>query len=350
MSKKQTHIFNQPFITESGFSIPEPTVAYQTWGTLNEARDNAVLVCHALTGNTQADEWFGGFFGKGKTLDPGRHFIICVNILGSCYGTTGPTNTNSETSKPYRSDFPKVTVRDAVRLQQQLLDKLKIKSVEMVIGGSLGGMQAVEFCLMDDRAQAAICIGMGKAHSPWQIGISHTQRQAIYNDPNWNDGYYMEDSQPDKGLAIARMTAMISYRSAQDFQKKFGRELQPENEQFKVESYLSYQGQKLADRFDAVSYVRLTQMMDSHDVARNRGSYSDVLNRLKIPILVIGFNSDGLYPVHEQKELAGLLPNGTYAEIQSPHGHDAFLMEFEKMDTAIRGFDTEINSKSSFNE
>ncbi len=338
MAAIKTHTFPQSFITEGGFELPEPTVAYQTWGELNQARDNAVLVCHALTGNSDARDWFGGLFGAGQTLDPERQFIICPNVPGSCYGSTGPTDTNPETGTPYRTDFPQITVRDMVRQQQLLLDELGVRGIELVIGGSLGGMQALEFCIMDERPQAGICIGMGKAHSPWQIGISHTQRQVIYNDPNWNNGYYTDKRPPEKGLAIARMIAMNSYRSPNDFEGKFGRELRDNSERFEVESYLDYQGQKLAERFDAVSYVRLTQSMDSHDAARGRGSYKDVLGKVNIPILAAGIDSDMLYPVHEQKELAELLPLGQYGEIQSPYGHDAFLIEFDQMNDLFTSF------------
>lgn len=338
MSNKQSHTFNQPFVTESGKEIKKPTVAYQSWGALNDACDNAVLVFHALTGNTEADDWFGGLFGAGKTLDPDRYFIICINVPGSCYGSSGPVSTNPETGAPYRAAFPEVTVRDIVRFQQQLLDALGIRGLEFIIGGSLGGMQALEFVIMDDRPRAAVCIGMGKAHSPWAIGISHAQRQAIYNDPHWNDGYFSEDRPPVKGLSIARMIAMNSYRAPADFDQKFSRNGQNDSEQFQVESYLTYQGQKLAGRFDAVSYVRLTQAMDSHDVARNRGSYRDVLGGVDIPILVAGIDSDLLYPTDEQKELADLLGNGIYREITSPHGHDAFLIEFRQINNLLRSF------------
>jgi len=341
MSSKNTvkeHTFSRPFVTEGGATIPEVTVAYQTWGQLNEAHDNAVLVCHALTGNTHVDEWFGGLFGPGKILDPNKYFIICPNVLGSCYGTTGPASINPETGRPYRIDFPKVTVRDTVRLHQQLLDTLEISGLAFAIGGSLGGMQVLEFSIMDDRPRKAICIGMGKAHRPWTIGISHSQRQAIYNDPNWNDGYYTDENPPDKGLAIARMIAMNSYRTPRDFDTKFGRNRQGDSTQFQIESYLRYQGQKLADRFDAVAYVRLTQMMDSHDVARGRGSYKKALQNVDIPMVVAGIDTDLLYPVFEQKELARLLPNGHYAEINSAHGHDAFLIEFEQMNKLFSPF------------
>lgn len=334
----QQHKLKKPFVTESGYTITEPVVAYQTWGKLNEARNNVLLVCHALTGNTAVDEWFGGLFGPGKTLDPGQQFIICLNSLGSCYGTSGPASRNPETGQPYRIDFPSITIRDMVRLQQKLLDELQISSIELVIGGSMGGMQALEWCIMDDRPQSAVFVGMGKAHSPWAIGISHTQRQAIYNDPNWNGGYYTADNPPQEGLALARMIAMISYRSDADYENKFSRLSQEDREQFQVESYLSYQGQKLVERFDAVSYVRLSQAMDSHDVARNRQSYQQVLGQVDIPTLVIGIDTDLLYPVQEQQELAELLANARYREIHSAHGHDAFLMEFEQMNDIISSF------------
>lgn len=328
-------------MTEGGTAIPEPTIAYQTWGQLNPERDNAVLVCHALTGNTEADEWFGGLFGPGRALDPEQHFIICPNVLGSCYGTSGPTSVNPETGKPYRADFPQVTIRDIVRLQQQLLDELQITGIEMIIGGSMGGMQALEWCIMDNRVRSAALFGMGKNHRPWAIGISHTQRQAIYNDPNWNDGYYSENNPPNNGLALARMIAMNSYRHPNDFDEKFSRRLQDGTDQFEVESYLSYQGKKLVDRFDAVSYVRLTQAMDSHNIARGRPGYREVLQNLTIPIIVVGIDSDLLYPPEECRELAELLPHSQYKEIASPHGHDAFLIEFNQLNDILKSFEPE---------
>lgn len=341
MSDIKTETFEQPFITESGHTLPEPVAAYRTWGTLNRQRDNAVLVCHALTGNTDADEWFSGLFGEGKTLDPDKHFIICPNVLGSCYGSTGPTSINPESAKPYRMDFPKVSVRDMVRMHQRLLDALGVQGVELVIGGSLGGMQALEFSVMDMRPRSAVLIGMGKAHSPWAVGISHTQRQAIYGDANWKDGFYSEDNPPEKGLALARMIAMNSYRSPSDFQDKFARRLQDGSTQFEVESYLQYQGRKIVGRFDAASYVRLTQAMDTHDVARNRSSDAEILGGVRIPVLVVGIDSDMLYPTSEQHELAGLLPRGNYAEITSRHGHDAFLIEFDQINAIIHSFKQE---------
>lgn len=343
MSEIKSKTFDDPLVTESGQEIAEPTVAYQTWGSLNRHRKNAVLVCHALTGNTRADEWFSGLFGKGKTLDPERHFIVCPNVLGSCYGTSGPASTNPDTGKTYRMDFPEINVRDMVRLHQRLLDSLGVQGVELVIGGSLGGMQALEFAIMDLRVRSAVVMGMGKAHSPWAVGISHTQRQAIFNDPNWKGGFYDENNPPAKGLSLARMIAMNSYRSPKDFESKFGRRLQEGTDIYEVESYLNYQGKKIVDRFDAASYVRLTQAMDAHDVAYKRNTYEEILEGVRVPVLVVGIDTDMLYPVEEQQELATLLPYGEYAEITSPYGHDAFLIEFEQINRLVHSFKQELS-------
>lgn len=347
MSNRESHTLDKPFTTEGGATIPEPTVTYQSWGTLNRKRDNVILVCHALTGSPEADEWFSGLFGPGQTLDPEQHFIICPNVLGSCYGTTGPTSTNPETGELYQADFPQITIRDIVRLQQLLLNDLKINGIQMVIGGSMGGMQALEWSIMDERVYSAALLGMGKNHRPWAIGISHTQRQAIYNDPNWKGGYYSKDHPPKDGLALARMIAMNSYRHPNDFDEKFSRRLQDGTSQFEVESYLSYQGQKLIDRFDAVSYVRLTQAMDSHDIARGRNGYEGVLQKISIPIVVIGIDSDLLYPPEECRELAELIPQGQYEEITSPHGHDAFLIEFNQINEILKSFNPESTERTT---
>lgn len=336
MSKKHSQTFEKPFITEAGAIIPDPTIAYQTWGKLNPERDNVILVCHALTGDTSADEWFEGIFGPNNALDPMEHFIICPNALGSCYGSSGPKSINPEAGVPYQANFPKVTIRDIVRIQQQLLDKLTINGIELVIGGSMGGMQALEWCIMDERPKSAVLMGMGETHRPWAIGISHTQRQAIYNDPKWNDGFFSEEKPPKKGLALARMIAMNSYRHPSDFDEKFGRRVQDGQSLYEVESYLNYQGKKLVDRFDAVSYVRLTQAMDSHDIRRSRPRIDETIAELTIPIKVVGINSDMLYPPDECRELAELLPNGCYEEISSPHGHDAFLIEFDQLNPIIK--------------
>ncbi len=329
----------QPFITESGYRFEHAEAAYKTWGQLNEKRDNVVVICHALTGHAAADEWFWGFFAPNGIFDRENHFVICINVPGSCYGSVGPWSIDPETGEPYKSDFPELTIRDMVRFQQLLLNQLGIRGIEYVVGGSLGGMQALEFAIMDERIRSAVCIAVGKEHTPWAIGISHAQRRAIQADPVWNNGDYDREHQPASGLAAARMMAMITYRSPADFDRKFRRNLQKGHEDyFQVESYLDYQGKKLVSRFDAHSYINLTEAMDSHDIARGRGSDEAILNRVKIPVLVVGVDSDLLYPPEEQQELAHLLANGTYEEISSYHGHDAFLIEFEKLNIIIRRF------------
>jgi homoserine O-acetyltransferase/O-succinyltransferase len=339
-------ILNDPFITESGFVFEHPEAAYKTWGKLNKEKNNVILICHALTGHAAADEWFPGIFGKGNVCDPEKNFIICINVPGSPYGSVGPWSENPRSGKPYLNDFPEITVRDMVRFQQQVLNHLHIRGIELVLGGSLGGMQALEFCIMDKRVQSAALMAMGKSHSAWAIGISHAQRAAIINDPKWNGGNYTKKDGPSDGLAAARMMAMITYRTPQNYEKRFGRNFQEDNRDlFQVESYLNYQGQKLAHRFDAHSYIILTKAMDTHDVSRGRGTFEKVLKGVKIPVMVMGVDSDLLYPVHEQKELAKLLFNAEYSEVQSPYGHDAFLIEFEQLQGIIQPF---IENKHSY--
>lgn len=329
---------NQTWTTESGFDFSSIDIAWSSWGTLNENRDNVILICHALTGNSNAEDWFSGLFKPDGIIDLNKHFVLCINNLGSCYGSTGPNSPNSPTGKPYQADFPRITIRDIVRHQQLLLNFLDIKSVEIAIGGSMGGMVALEFGLMDERIQSVALLAMGKAHSPWAIGISHAQRQAIYADKNWKKGFYDPELPPKKGLSAARSLAMITYRSPQNYEQKFGRDFKETNNQFEVESYLEYQGEKLHNRFDANAYITLTKAMDTHDVSRNRGSFNEALHSLTKPCLIIGINSDLLYPIAEQKELAELIPNSEFKEITSQYGHDAFLIEFEQINHHLKSF------------
>ncbi len=334
---RQTQL-KTPFVTESGHEFQNADVAYKTWGSLNENRDNVVLICHALTGHAAADEWFPGLLGEGKIADPSKHFIICINVPGSCYGSLGPWSSSPKNGNPYRTDFPIITIRDMVHFQQLLLDELGITGIELVIGASMGGMQALEFAIMDKRINSAVLIAMGKSHSPWAIGISQAQRAAIQSDAEWNGGQYERGKGPLKGIAAARMMAMITYRTPDDYERKFSRKLQDENGLFQVESYLNYQGEKLAKRFDAHTYIILTKAMDTHDITRNRGTVQEVLNQVEIPIQVIGIDSDLLYPTSEQKELAQFLPNGRYHEIHSLYGHDAFLIEFDQLNIIVKPF------------
>lgn len=339
---------NQPFTTELDYTFPSLEVTYKTWGTLNEDGSNAVLICHALTGNADADEWFPGLFADNKILNLDEQFIICSNVLGGCYGSTGPVSINPETGKAYQADFPKISIRDMVRVQRLLLNDLGVKSIELAIGGSMGGMQVLEWLVMDNRIQKAVLIAMGKRHSPWTIGFSEAQRRAIMADKNWENGFYTADAPPSEGLAAARMMGMMMYRSAPAFERRFGRELQDgHDDMLQVNSYLNYQGDKLVKRFDANTYIRLTQAMDTHDIARGRGTYEKVLSSIHIPLLIIGISSDVLYPVAEQKELEKLITQGIYYELVSDEGHDAFLIEFSKMKKIYTSFNQMLFSNLS---
>ncbi len=323
------------FTLESGAVLTPVPVAYQTWGSLNAARDNAVVVCHALTGDTQADVWWGGLVRAGGALDPARFFVICLNVIGSPYGTLSPLTVNPATGQRYGGAFPVVTIRDTVRLHRHVLDALGVHRVALAIGGSMGGMQALEWGFDRPFVRAIAPIAVSGRHSAWCIAWSEAQRQAIYADARWNGGHYAPEAAPEAGLAAARMMAMISYRTRDAFEERHGRATMPESDVFAAESYLRYQGRKLVDRFDAVCYVRLTQQMDAHDVARGRGAYDDVLASLDLPALVLGIDSDVLYPTGEQRELARLMSDATYAEITSRYGHDAFLIEFEQLNALL---------------
>ena len=242
------------------------------------------------------------------------------------------------TDTRYRADFPRVSVRDMVELERTLLDELGVRFLELVTGPSLGGMQALEWALMyPDRVGSIVPIGVGGRHSAWCIGISEAQRAAIAADPNWNGGYYNDDATPDKGLAAARMMAICTYRSAQSFDTRFGRERR-DGGAYQVQSYLQHQGEKINDRFDANTYVTLTQAMHTHDLARGRGSYPEILARVTQPALVVSVSSDVLYPPEEQRFLAEHLPNSRYEILDCPHGHDGFLIETETLGAMIARF------------
>lgn len=337
----QIYTIPEPVLLESGVSLPQVEVAYRTWGKLNASGDNAVLVCHALTGGADADEWWAPLLGPGRCVDPEQDFVICSNILGSCYGTTGPISKSPATGQPYGPTFPAITVRDMVQVQARLVQGLGVRSLRMVIGGSLGGMQVLEWALLyPDMVQSLVPIATSGRHSAWCIGISETQRQAIYADPNWQGGYYAGDRPPAQGLATARMMAMCMYRSWASFEDRFGR--QPAQDQadepFSVVRYLHHHGDKLVNRFDANTYVTLTQAMDSHDLGRDRGDYTTVLSQIHQPTLVVAIDSDVLYPPVEQQELATHIPNAELAWISSRHGHDAFLIEMDVLNDQVMQF------------
>ncbi len=358
-----THIaslFDQGLKLENGQILPGIQVAYETYGRLNDAGDNAILVCHALTGDAHAagytrldadicqkipfyrskketdTGWWDGLIGPGKTMDTNRYFIISSNILGSCYGTTGPV----QVIKGFTgANFPAISIRDMVKVQKALLEQLEVSQLVTVIGGSLGGMQALEWALMFPEIVCSIIpIATAAAHTPWAISYSHLMRQAIYMDPVFNDGHY--DVQPENGLSLARQIGMLSYRTSNSFEKRFGRNKQFINGKnvFEAESYLTYQGEKLVNRFDANCLLTLLNAMDEHDVGHGRGGVQKALSSIQCPALCLGIDSDLLYPAQEQREISSAIPGAHYREISSIYGHDAFLIEFKQLNHFIHEF------------
>lgn len=334
-----TEIIHIPeFTLEGGAVLRDVPVAFRSWGTLNEAGTNAVVICHALTGNPEADDWWSELLGPGRALDTDRYFVLCANVMGSPYGTVSPVSTNPDTGEPWGQSFPATTVRDTVALHRALLEALGVNQVAFAIGGSLGGMQALEWAFHGDYVGGIVPIGVGGRHSAWCIGWSEAQRQAIYNDPLWQGGHYEPDNPPAGGLSVARMMAMVSYRSFASFSDRFGRDRADtgDGDSFQVESYLRHQGRKLVERFDARCYVHLTDVMDTHDVSRGRGDYFNVLRSIRQPTLVVGITTDILYPLEEQRELAEAIPNAELAVLDAPQGHDAFLIEQQQLAETLR--------------
>ncbi len=317
------------FTLESGVVLRNVPLAYRTWGRLNEAADNIIIVGHSLTSSADVSRWWAGVIGPGRALDTGRYFVVCVNVVGSPYGSLSPLVVDAGTGRPYGPTLPQATVRDAVGLQKLLLDQLGVRRIAFAVGGSMGGMQALEWAFYGDYVRGIVPIGVGGYHSPWCIAFSEAQRQAIFSDGCWEDGWYGAERTPAAELATARMIAMISYRSFASFTQRFGRSRAngAADSPFKVESYLHHHGEKLVDRFDANCYVYLTRLMDTHDVARGRGPYEHVLRGIGQSTLVVGMRSDVLYTLAEQEELAVHIPNARLAVMDSVHGHDTFLIE-----------------------
>lgn len=346
-----------PLLMEVGARLGPIEVAYETYGTLNAAGDNAILICHALTGSAHAagfnhleeaaPGWWDPLVGPGRALDTDRYFVVCTNVLGGCYGTTGPTSIDPATGRPFRMRFPQMSIRDMVRVQKAALDQLGVNRLVTIIGGSMGGMQVLEWAVMyPEMVRSIMPIATAGRHSAWCVALHEAQRQAILLDPDFARGDY--EKQPARGIGIARTVAMISYRSDAEYAARFKRDrvrpdshFDPQNP-FQVESYLRYQGKKLVERFDACTYLYITWAMDQHDLSRDRAPFEEVLRSVEIPALCAGITSDILYPVHEQKELASHLPRARYFEIDSIHGHDAFLIEWDQVTRATRDFLAEI--------
>lgn len=341
-------IDEQPFNLFFGNQLSSITLHYTTYGKLNRARDNAVLVCHALTGSSRVAQWWPRLLEAGSPLDAERYFVICVNTLGSCYGSTGPLSINSQTGRRYGKDFPLISIRDIARTQARLLDELGIERLDMIIGGSIGGMQALQFAIdYPKRVSRAISIAATPL-SAMGLAFNHLARRAIYNDTRWLDGDYRPHEQPLDGLALARSIAMCSYKSAELFSERFARRPNRNTEdptksledRFYVAGYLDYQGQLLSERFDACSYVMLTKAMDNFDLSHGFSSEEEAIKRIKAQCVLVGISSDWLFPAAEVKNLwhkfnaAGV--DSIYQELESPHGHDGFLSDCAALCSVIK--------------
>ncbi|HML16536.1 MAG TPA: homoserine O-acetyltransferase [Bryobacteraceae bacterium] len=329
---------------DSGASLAPVEVAYETYGVLNAEKSNAILVAHAFSGDAHAageGGWWANMIGPGKGFDTDRYFVICSNILGGCKGTTGPGSINPETGCPWAMTFPVVTVGDIVRLQKMLIDHLGIERLLAVAGGSMGGMQALEWAVAyPDHVAAAIPIATTARHSAQQIAFNEVGRQAIMADPDWNNGNYYSSRPPARGLAVARMVGHITYMSDESMRQKFGRRLRSPD-QFEVESYLQYRGSQFVDRFDANSYIYITRAMDSFDLTE-RGTLASLFERVRTRFLVLSFTSDWLYPSYQSQEIVSALRSRNcdvaYCNLTSNYGHDAFLVEVNEQAELVRGF------------
>ncbi|MCX2726492.1 homoserine O-acetyltransferase [Thermomicrobium sp. 4228-Ro] len=348
----------QPFVTEHGDILPVVDIAYETWGTLSPTRDNVVLICHALTGSSHVAShapddqlgWWEPMVGPGRFIDTDRHFVICANVLGSCYGSTGPRSIDPRTGRRYNLRFPLITIRDIVRSQALLLDQLGIERIYAVIGGSLGGMQVLEWAAMyPDRVERIVPIAVGGQFSDQGIAYNEVQRRAIMLDPAWRNGEYEDGEGPQRGLAIARMLGVITYQSDELMTARFERRTEARYTawpeflgRYDVEGYLHYQGDKLVRRFDANCYLYLTRAMDSHDLGRGRGGYPAGLALIRARTLCIGIRSDILFWPSQVRQLADDLrafgTDAQYWELDSPNGHDAFLKDFDQIGPVIAGF------------
>jgi homoserine O-acetyltransferase/O-succinyltransferase len=352
---------DKPLKLDSGRTLSPFSIAYMTYGTLNETKSNAILICHALTGDqfvasehpvTGKPGWWPMMVGPGRPIDTNRFFVICANVIGGCMGTTGPASTDPETGKPFGLSFPLVTVHDMVRSQAMLLDALGIETLLMVTGGSMGGMQVLQWAASyPHRVRAAVPIACAARHSAQNIAFHEVGRQAIMADPDWKAGeYQLHGTRPSKGLAVARMAAHITYLSEAALQRKFGRNLQNRDAlsfqfapDFQIESYLHHQGMSFVDRFDANSYLYITRAMDYFDLAEDyAGHLADAFRESPVRFCIISFTSDWLFPTPENKRIAHALNAAaakvSFVEIKTDKGHDSFLLDEPEMFDTVRGF------------
>lgn len=330
----QVYHHHAPFITESSQTLPSLEIAYCTYGTLTP-ESKVVWVCHALTASADCADWWPDLIGENNAINPQDYFIVCANIPGSCYGSSGPMSINPETQQPYYSDFPVFTIRDMVKAHQLLRAHLGMEKIHLLLGGSMGGYQCIEWALMEPERMTHLALAAtGAKESAWGIAIHTAQRLAIETDETFGE---KRADAGAKGLKTARAIGMLTYRNYQAFVNTQTDD-DDRSDNFKASSYIHYQGEKLVKRFNAYSYWLLSKAMDSHNVARGRGKMEEVLKQVKAKTLCIGISSDILCPVNEQEFLANHIPNAKYAEIDSPFGHDGFLVEGKKIGEILNNF------------
>ncbi|MBY0245889.1 MAG: homoserine O-acetyltransferase [Sphingobacteriaceae bacterium] len=332
------HIFthNKVFKLENGKKIKNLEIAYHTYGKLNENKDNVIWACHALTANADVLDWWEGLFGKKSLFNPEEHFIVCANIIGSNYGSTQPLSVNPTTGLPYYLSFPEFTIKDIAQTHQLLAEHLKIKSVKVLIGGSLGGQQALEWSILNKiEIENLVLIATNAVHSPWGIALNESQRLAISTDRTF---YANSPTGGLKGLKTARSIALLSYRTYQAYNETQLESVNDKLTNFRASSYQNYQGEKLCKRFNAYSYWYLTKAMDSHNVGRGKKSIVDALALIKSKTLVIGIENDFLFPIEEQKFLAKHIQDSQFHAINCAYGHDGFLIETDTLTNIIGSF------------
>ncbi len=331
-------VFKYPYAyaLEMGRELSGFEMSYTTYGTRNEADNNIIWVCHALTGSSNVIEWWDGIVGTGKYFDPEKHFIICANIIGSAYGSTGPLSQDISTGKPYYQNFPLLTVKDVVGALDLLRSELSISKIKLCIGGSLGGQQALEWAVeVPDLFEELILIASNAVHSPWGVAFNESQRMAIEADKSYDEESEIAGRE---GMKVARSLALLSYRNYDTYNFTQARDNPDQIDNFRASTYQQYQGTKFSKRFNAFSYWTLTKIMDSHNVGRNRGGIVNALGMVKSKTLVLGIKSDLLFPPTEQQFLARHIPNATFQEIDSLYGHDGFLIEYKQLTQVIRGW------------
>lgn len=330
--------YNNEFQLENGSKLPEIQIAYHTYGQLNTKKSNVIWICHAFTANSDALDWWEGLVGKNKLFDIEKYFIVCANILGSCYGSTGPLSINPLTGKSYFRDFPQISTRDMVNAHELLRNELQITKIHTVIGGSVGGHQSIEWAIMKPEViENLILVATNAKFSPWGIAISESQRLAIEADAT-----YFEDK-PDggqKGLKAARSIALLSYRNSKAYNLTQAENDDTKTNNYRASSYQQYQGEKLVNRFDAYSYFTISKALDSHNVGRNRGGIENALSKITARTLIIGIDSDILFLPEEQELMNRFIKSSELHMIESDFGHDGFLIEYEKIQTIISNFYT----------